>query len=309
MELRRSYASMRRQFAKFKLPCQTSVNAEHPTTEPWLTIETLLHYTDRADIAILKGTIGETKQIVVKFGAQLPLEEEYAITERLYDARIPNFVKYLCYFSCKDTFADLFHQNYRSRPYICNGRDANPINNIGCTVMPYYPIGSMKDYAWTEAELPALKNLAKQCCFSMLDAYVSLGFIHRDIHLGNVLLRKTKKRAIQYKHAELRVEGGMYAIWMDLERHMIVQDADPANAESGLKELYNALLITINMMCRSSNSDIVLEFNQRRLLDRKSAGRPITPAFYAELGEDLDAIKLEYVRSKLPKIDFRMPMR
>jgi len=121
MELTRPTRSPHRASIKFKLPCQDYVSNEQ-TTQSWLTIEKLLHYTNDAAVAILQGSLNKTKQVVLKFGNSELITREYTITEHIYRTKTPNFIKFICMFTCNDRFSNVLHQNYASRPYVCDAK-------------------------------------------------------------------------------------------------------------------------------------------------------------------------------------------
>ena len=62
------------------------------------------------------------------------------------------------------------------------------------------------------------KNVLKQLCFSLCIAYEQTGFVHMDLHAGNVLMRPSKKREIDYGYMSLPLQG-KYALIMDLYQY------------------------------------------------------------------------------------------
>jgi len=290
MELTRPTRSPHRASIKFKLPCQDYVSNEQ-TTQSWLTIEKLLHYTNDAAVAILQGSLNKTKQVVLKFGNSELITREYTITEHIYRTKTPNFIKFICMFTCNDRFSNVLHQNYASRPYVCDAK-GDPLEQISAIVMPNYPIGSLNSYPWKTADLPALKNLLKQITFALLDAYTQSGFIHMDLHCSNVLIRKTKKTKVNYTHAELPIVGGKYAVIMDLERYVIHPDPD------GLPVLYTSIKKIINLTCSAEASDLELSFDPIRCRVFAESP-PVTKEVYDLLATSIDAISVRYLKSEV----------
>jgi hypothetical protein len=132
------------------------------------------------------------RHIVVKIDrANKTNRKEYDIGERMYRNRVPGFMRYICIFPCYDT-----------NPHAISGRicQAEPIekNRKDVLVMPYLSEGSIEQYSWDESKLPILKCVLMQTVMSTLVAYTNLRFIHVDLHLGNILIRKTKKKEINY---------------------------------------------------------------------------------------------------------------
>jgi serine/threonine protein kinase len=132
------------------------------------------------------------RYIVVKIDrADKTNRKEYTIGERLFQMHIPGFIRYICIFPCYDT-----------TPHDVSGRicQAEPIekNRKDVLVMPHLSEGSIDTYPWDESTLPILKCLLMQTVMSTLIAYTTVGFIHNDLHLGNILIKKTKKNEIDY---------------------------------------------------------------------------------------------------------------
>lgn len=286
MELFRSQtiSGSQRQSVKFQVPCQEQVTDGRPTTDPWLSITKLLEYTN-GNVAILLGK-GGSKTVVVKFGDAREIAVEYKVAEDLYAARLPGFIKFLCMFQCRDNFKDLLAQNYVARPHICEGAGSD----IGCIVMPFYPLGSMNNYAWKKHQIDQFKNVLKQVCFSLCVAYEKTGFVHMDLHAGNVLLRETKKPTIDYGHVVLPIVGRKYAIVMDVYLHCV-----------GKPELFlGSLERILYTSCTSNASDLAFDFTNQKIREwSKKYGTSFSAEAFEHLGNVIDAIPLRFVKSEV----------
>jgi hypothetical protein len=86
----------------------------------------------------------------------------------------------------------------------------NSCENI--LIMPYYPKGSMRDYEWNQNNMDIFKSCLKQLFFSLLIAFEKLGFIHSNIHLGNVLMVETDRLVIEYDDIDIPLHGYTIAI-------------------------------------------------------------------------------------------------
>jgi hypothetical protein len=82
---------------------------------------------------------------------------------------------------------------------ICNYGD----EKIGILVMKYYKLGCVNDYEWNENNFNILKNIIKQVVFAVIQAYKIKGFIHGDLHCGNVLLKSKRNCIILYEDKTL----------------------------------------------------------------------------------------------------------
>jgi hypothetical protein len=67
--------------------------------------------------------------------------------------------------------------------------------------------------------LSILKNILVQVTYALFSSYQELRFIHLDLHLDNILLRKTKKQEVEYKPISKKIKTlGIYPIIMDFGR-------------------------------------------------------------------------------------------
>lgn len=288
MELFRSHSNSNRQSIKFKLPCQQRItnDTESNTTASWLTVESLLSYTN-GNVAILKGILERSKAVAVKFGDLSEILTEYKAAEKLFEANLTGFMKFICMFQCNDDFREILAQNYLSRPHICHGEG----DGIGTIVMPYYPLGSLDNYKWTKKQIPEFKNVLKQVCFALFVAFKTTGFVHMDLHAGNIVLRATKKRDLDYNgHASLPVVGGKYAMIMDFQKYCLNDDA----------AFVRSLERVIHTACTSSASDVVFDFHSAPVRTWAQRHTDLTTEAFSNLAAVIDDIELRFVRSEIP---------
>jgi len=288
MELFRSQSNGNRQSIKFKLPCQQRItnDTDSNTTASWLTVKSLLSYTN-GNVAILKGILERSKAVAVKFGDLSEILTEYKAAEKLFEANLTGFMKFICMFQCNDDFREILAQNYLSRPHICHGEG----DGIGTIVMPYYPLGSLDNYKWTKKQIPEFKNVLKQVCFALFVAFKTTGFVHMDLHAGNVVMRATKKRDLDYSgHAILPVVGGKYAMIMDFQKYCLNDDA----------AFVRSLERVIQTACTSSASDVVFDFHSAPVRTWAQMHTDLTAEAFSNLAAVIDDIELRFVRSEIP---------
>jgi hypothetical protein len=58
--------------------------------------------------------------------------------------------------------------------------------------------GSLLDYDWTRETIPLLKLLCIHVVLSLAEAFTKIGFIHGDLHWGNILFKCTTQSEIVY---------------------------------------------------------------------------------------------------------------
>lgn len=199
---------------KFNYDCQGKIT---DTTNPWLKIIERIYTTRTHDSGVLKGILDKHKKVTVKFGKPSALMVDYQQAEKLFNAAIPNCLKYYCFFICKDDAKEIVNRDFSKEPYLCRG----PGSEIGLTLMPYYPLGSVYQYNWTPEEFPLFLNIIKQTLYSMIEMYrFADSYVHPDLHLDNVLMRKTQKSELVYGERRLPLQG-LYAVIIDFDpRHI-----------------------------------------------------------------------------------------
>lgn len=168
--------------------------------------------------ALLKdGVVRTNAHVVVKIGESATIQKEWEIGSKIQKT-IPGFMKYICKLECHDNI-----DQYSSRPKnICTNNADDPMMHV--LVMPYISGGSMREYDW-ENRGDKFKSCLKQLICSLVTAFEKYGFLHTDIHLGNVLVRETKKTEIVY--ADLNVTIPTYGVQiciMDFEHAFIGVD-------------------------------------------------------------------------------------
>ena len=137
---------------------------------------------------VLKALYECNVNIILKFGILESIDKEYKISEELM--LLPNFIKYFCIIKCNDNIKNVINnKNTISNYKICHYGN----NEIGILVMKHYYLGCVDNYDWNENNFDLLKNIIKQVVFAIIYAYETKGFIHGDLHSGNILLKPIKK--------------------------------------------------------------------------------------------------------------------
>jgi len=264
---------------KFKLDCKAP-------TDDWLELTRVIQSSYFDEIIILEGVLKESANVVIKIGRTDILAKEYDVGKQLQE--LPNFIRYYCNFNCLDTKDNLTGLVQGRLKNVCT--DGGKIN-IGVLIMPYYILGDIGNYKWREEELGLLKNVLKQICFSLMYAYETIGFLHNDEHLGNILLRITNKKSLRYGDLELPL-GDLYAVITDFEKSTI---GVPGDVYTSIKKL-------LNLVSVSGKSDIVFEYQEPRLTKLQVGNVVIKEEDYHIINDIIDNIKIRYIRSKLPKM-------
>jgi tRNA A-37 threonylcarbamoyl transferase component Bud32 len=187
---------------KYHISCATRITEETPDTRHWLAIEERMKH-DLTKYAVFKGVLEKEKQVVIKLGPSV-LQQEYILGETLAALNLPTFLRHLCVFDCFDNKQELF--NKLSIPsHLCKKTD-DPIHIL---VMPFIQGLPAIDCAWTRSNVSDLVLAFKHVVISLFAAFHHFGFIHGDLHPGNVLLHPIKKDIpINYSlYGELEAHG------------------------------------------------------------------------------------------------------
>lgn len=270
---------------KFRLPCAERLQQDGTA---WLGVKGYL--TDK-NFQVLLASLHNYKDVVVKFGKVDEMQKEYDLGHQAYRHQVPNFMRFLCSFSCNDSVRDIENRDFSVHNFVCKGLG----DQLGILVMPYYPLGSLDKYAWSRGNLHVLKNVLHQVVFAMLYAYERFSFVHGDMHVGNVLLRASKKKQIAYGSRTLLCLG-LYAMVMDVGRSY----QKPGSPQDVYRNIDRFLSLILNM----DGSDLALEIDRRALTQYISKDVCIGDEVYESLHHMMDGITIRYVVSERPKIAF-----
>lgn len=183
--------------AKFVVDCDAITNS-HPTTAGWLVSVTALKIiprhkaVDMNNKKILEAMFHNQKRVVVKVAdATEALHNEWAAYQSLSSKKINGILKYHCFFTCNDNI----NRFLTDQPSVCNG----PGDSTQVLIMEYVNAPSMKHYPWWDKPIDVWRSCVKQVLLTSVEAYLACKFIHGDLHLDNVLVKRTAKRSIKYK--------------------------------------------------------------------------------------------------------------
>jgi len=228
-----SSTGLKQESSKYKLDCQSRLTPETSDTSTWLNVLQKI-----PNVNILIGNVDISKKtIVVKFESYKEMEKEYEISKTIYDSKLQNFIKYYCFFSCNEDRKKFEILEIESKKLpLCTGLG----KNTGFIIMPFYNLGSIAMYNWSISNLHILKSILIQLVFALYESFEKIGFVHQDLHLYNVLLRKTKKEEMHYKTINKSVKTeGFYPIIMDFGR---------AKVSATFKEFKTSLLKMFSLL-------------------------------------------------------------
>lgn len=265
---------------KFKLPCNEIIKQD----DKWLNIK---GYLTSKNFNILLGSLQNYKEVIIKFGNLAEIQKEYEFGKLAYENNIPNFIKFLCMFSCNDNIEEIQSRNFAIHNFICKGEG----DQLGVIVMPYVHLGNLDNYRWDRSNLHILKNVLCQVIFAILYAYEKFRFVHGDLHVGNILLRQSKKTSVSYGENSLNIFG-LYPLIMDFGR-----SNNSVNFTAVYRDIDRILSTSIGM----KNSDLALDYDKSQLTKWISGNTSISGDIYEKIHKIIDGIWIRYVNSEVGK--------
>ena len=266
---------------KFKLPCNEMIKNDNK----WLDVK---GYLTSKNLEILIASLQNYKDVILKFGNLLEIQKEYDFGKLTYENNVPNFIKFLCVFSCNDIIQEIQSRNFNIHNFICKGEG----DLLGIIVMPYVSLGNLDNYSWNKSNLHILKNVICQVVFALLYAYEKFQFIHGDLHVGNILLRHTKKKSVMYGNKLFNITG-IYPLIMDFGRSY--------QKDNCFTDVYRSIDKFLTLTIGMEKSDLSLEYDKKQLTEWIRENTPITEEIYDKLQDIVNTVRIRYVLSELPK--------
>ena len=209
---------------------------------------------NKNDTTILQSVITDksitqnNRQIVVKIGkVNRTIEKEFNIGKKLEEGKLTGFINYICLFNCYDNTYDKIEEKSKDIKELCTAKKEEE-NLKTVLIMPYINEGSIRTFKWNKDKYDALKSVILQTIMSVFTAYQLCGFVHNDLHLDNILIKKTKKETFNYKFKDDKDKMidiktyGYKIVIMDFESSMLV-----IKNKDGSRTYWNNLF---NMMSR-----------------------------------------------------------
>lgn len=180
--------------------------------------------------------------IVLKFGYKENIITEYYISKELEE--LPNFIKYFIKIECNNDIINIINNNKNISNYKFSYYENKQVEIL---IMKYYNLGCINDYEWNENNFNILKNVIKQVVFAIIQAYKKKGFIHGDLHCGNVLLKPKKNNIILYESKNLIIDK-YEAIIMDFENSKLEQFNNINHLYRNINKFIMSIITSNNMV-------------------------------------------------------------
>ena len=259
-------------FTKFKVSCQDRITVETPDTRDWLQLESRINH-DSPEYALFYSHL-QRHNVVVKVGSSI-LQREYDIGTFLESLELPTFLSHHCIFHCLDN-----PQGLRTDPLprpLCSVI-GEPIHII---VMPELKGKSFEKYRWTNDSVLTIKNILKHVVLSLCVASTKLKFVHKDLHLHNVIIVRSRRRHISYGEYGTLPVAEFIPIIMDYDRS-IVNSSKPHDVYGDMKRY----IFDVDREFGFRTDDL-----KQLLADLKSERQVTTPDVCRRILEAIDSMR------------------
>ena len=267
---------------KFQLSCEQKASDLQYDTKEWIELQNQLEHTS-SDYKIFTGLLEKKKHIAVKVGISSNLKNEYDVGKSLHACK--NFIGFYCIFHCTNDI-----KNVNVGKSLCKSAG----NTLGILVMPFYELGRIDKYKWTRENFDVLKSVLKHTICSLLYAFEQTGFVHRDTHLGNILLKKTTKKSIMYTKDNIEISiHSMLPVIMDFDRYVLNKD------EVAVKQVY----LDIQRIVSLVRSELDIKINNTEIMSALtryiSKQTLVTKDVYQTLCSLIDSFQIDFVVSEM----------
>jgi serine/threonine protein kinase len=213
------------------------------------------------------------QEVVLKLQESETIMKEYQYAERLKD--IHGFIRMICMIKCRD---NPFHYSMPFKnKHVCKGTQQDP--EVSILVMPYLSMGSFRKYTgWIKHPLK-FRACFLQIAWSLYEAYIHHGFIHTDIHLDNILLKRTSKKEIRYAMSPIPIPTeGLSICIMDFGNSMM-----PVSQEKNIHFFWK----DIHRIVSDMKYSMYLQFENMKTMDMFLAERSFYhPKLYSHFQTD-----------------------
>lgn len=163
-------------------------------TNDWLVPLSKLNSNDiNTKSTIMVGNHIEKNKVIVKITRNISFDDVQYIDN--YINGLPNFPEIYGIFECYETEDNIrtFYENIKG---FCNKSKDDCSNvKIVIEIMKRYK-NSLHNYE-RRIKIDRFENYLKQCILAQLNAFNLVGFLHNDIHLGNILVERVIEKPVE----------------------------------------------------------------------------------------------------------------
>ena len=268
---------------KLKINCKERI-ATNPETKDWLELTSKFDHKSE-DFKIYTGLLDKRTNIVAKIGIN-KLDKEYTVAKKLEALNLPTFIEFNCIFKCLDDYSKMNN----TTKTVCKKEG----DSITVIIMPHFKEGRIDNWAWERSNFNIMKNVMKHVCMSLCYAKVTKGFLHLDLHLGNILLKKTTRQSVSYGDLGTLELQGLLPIIMDFEKSHFVEDNS--------YYLYDDIEKFLNLMSHETSLKYISDKIINLVSNLKSERTPFTSQIVMKICNEIDNLQIRSVDSERPPL-------
>lgn len=266
---------------KLKINCKERV-ASNPETKDWLELTSKFDHKSE-DFKIYTGLLDKRINIVAKIGNN-KLDKEYKVAKKLEALNLPTFIEFNCIFKCLDDYSKMNN----ATKTVCKKEG----DSITVIIMPHFKEGRIDKWDWDRSNFNIMKNVMKHVCLSLFYAKTKLGFLHLDLHLGNILLKKTTQKTVAYGDFGILELQGVMPIIMDFEKSHFI--------EENSYYLYHDIEKFLNLMSHEPSLKYISDKIINLVSNLKSECTPFTTKIGMKICNEIDNLQIRSVDSERP---------
>lgn len=214
-------------------------------------------------------------EVIVKIGKTNELvKQEYDVAKKLETSNLSGFIHMNCVFSCGH---DLTKYGVSDNLDVKNISvcENNTSNNVDVLIMPYItsPTGkdiSLKNYLETGGNKDKFKNMVKHVVINLSEAFIKTGFVHNDLHLGNVLVDTNENPIIMDFDTSLFCNKDCQGFfWSDLHRFMnsVIEKSYISNSASYTITNMQLVMVIINTLLPTIQSEDMFKMQVQNIVN------------------------------------------
>jgi serine/threonine protein kinase len=188
----------------------------------------------------------------------------------------PHVVQYLCHFECKDN-KERWRDNLHTSRFAC---EANGNDMLTFIVMEYIKYGSIfKLLERKPMNKEVLYSLCLQTIYILYDLGKTYNISHGDLHTGNILIKKTKKRFMTIMNRFKIPLFGYRVVFVDFGRSYITKKPQRTS------DILNDITIVLDVYRNYMKEDFPEIFNNLRNVLHQDVGNVSFGSFVEQIKE------------------------
>jgi hypothetical protein len=148
----------------------------------------------KSENIVLLGKLIKKEKVIIKITTKI--EKKLVIFDKILKYE-PNFIYTYCAFNC-DEDRNAIVTEYKNTESFCNNNPTH-YQQITLEIIKRYNSGSLENFI-NSLDMNEFTNILKQLILSQINVFEKYGFLHNDLHLGNILTEITNDNNYELKY-------------------------------------------------------------------------------------------------------------